>query len=140
MKKFRFCLLMICLLVQIAPASAAGVRKVFKNAEKTAFVSQKINAGGNWRVTFVPQGDSSSSGRMDLRLKQTGGRLTVSSYSYVGGDRGVWKNQPNGVIKGNRITLYFEEKGERAVYRGTVSGNRMSGTLSFGGTWTAVRL
>lgn len=102
---------------KVSPAASSGV---------SGFWVVRYNSGG-------------FNGRLDLRLKQRGERLFVTSKSYVGGNSGIWKTEPGGKVTGNAIAFYLEEKGERATYTGIVAGDSMKGTMSFGGTWTAKR-
>lgn len=94
------------------------------------------NVSGYWVIKYTSDGFA---GRMDLRITQSGDELLVASKSYVGGDSGSWRIEPGGRIKGNKITFFLEEKGERVRYSGAVSGDTMKGTMSFGGTWGATR-
>ncbi|HLM59217.1 MAG TPA: hypothetical protein VK308_00295 [Pyrinomonadaceae bacterium] len=116
--------------------SNSKANTVMPSPSPTSTPTPSNNVTGFWIVRYNSGGFN---GRMDLRLKQNGENLIVSSKSYVGGDRGVWSQEPGGKVKNNKITFFLEEKGERASYTGTVENNTMKGTMSFGGTWTAKR-
>ena len=99
-----------------------------------------INISGTWIIKYRFKGMTNES-RFDVRLKQVGEKLVVSSFGYVGSARGAWYPDPDGKIKGNKITIYQEGKGERVVYSGVVENDTMKGRIdSNAGTWTAKKL
>lgn len=99
--------------------------------------SDATDISGNWTVNY--KFTDGSGDKMQWKLKQKGNSLIVSSYSNVGGNSGVWINEPNGKIDGNKVTIFMSEKGETISYNGTLNGDSMKGTMSFGGTWQASR-
>lgn len=121
------------------PASAVdGSPSATPTPKPESPTPEETDVSGSWTCNyrFSDGGD----GKMLWKLKQRGESISVSSYSYVGGNSDIWVNEEkNGKIRGNAISLYFTEKGETVSYSGTVNGDTMSGKMSFGGTWTARR-
>ena len=96
------------------------------------------DVNGTWNVTVDIQGNT---GTPTFVLKQDGEKLT-GNYSGLLGDAPI-----TGTIKGDQVEWSFDVKSDQVtgkiMYRGTVSGTKMSGKLSLGdmgeGTWTATR-
>src|SRR4051812_12122989 len=86
-----------------------------------------VNVTGTWLVT-VDFG-SGMGASFTLRLRQIGTRLIVSERDDFGSSRGVWVQERDGRINGNKVTFSFEGRGEIVTYRGTVKGNIMKGTV-----------
>ncbi len=104
--------------------------------EPIAVATPETNdVSGSWSVNY--KFNDGGGGTMKWKLNQQGAKIAMSSYSEVGGNSGIWVTNPPGKINGNQITLFFTEKGETVSYSGTVSGDKMNGRMSFGGTWTA---
>ncbi|MBK8149186.1 MAG: hypothetical protein IPK58_13510 [Acidobacteria bacterium] len=118
------------------PAAIDATPSEIPTPSQTA-TPEAVDVTGSWSVSY--KFDDGGGGTMDWKLKQQGKSLAVSTYSNVGGNSGVWVNEPNGRMSGSKITVFITEKGETVSYNGSVSGDTMSGTMSFGGSWRAKR-
>ncbi|MEO7270625.1 MAG: hypothetical protein ABIX28_14455 [Vicinamibacterales bacterium] len=97
---------------------------------------QAADAGGTWDVVFnAPDGEHKGK----LILKRDGDALTGA----VIGDAGQYKAE--GEQKGSEVALKFSYSAESPIpitMKGTVKGDAMSGTATFGsdpGSWSATR-
>jgi hypothetical protein len=81
---------------------------------------------GNWTLKMSGrQGEVS----MDMAIKAAGENLTITAKHPTMGDM-----NGTGTLKGNAITMNLTSTGERKMeveFKGTVSGNKMSGTREF---------
>jgi hypothetical protein len=79
---------------------------------------------GTWNLSVTSAGGT---GNPTFVLKQTGDTL---SGTYTG----RFGEAPcTGTVKGNDVEIIYEMSGTKVVYKGKVDGNKMSGTVDFGG-------
>jgi hypothetical protein len=120
-------------MIQVIPAFFA---LVVAGGLVTGPLWQAADAGGTWDVVFnAPDGEHKGK----LILKRDGDVLTGS----VVGDAGQYKAE--GQQKGAEVTLTFTYTADSPipiVMKGTVKGDAMSGTATYGsdpGSWSATR-
>lgn len=99
--------------------------------------AQNADVSGDWQLTMqTPRGEMT----MDMSIVQDGEKITVTMAGMRGGEA-----TGEGTIKGNAIEWTITRSTQRgeftSVYKGTVEGDTMSGTVEMGtfGTqeWTA---
>jgi hypothetical protein len=103
-------------------------------------VAYDVDVTGDWEMTM----ESPRGGEMTraVHFEQDGEKVTVTMESRRGDDV-----RSEGTIKGNEIEWTVSRETPRGamtlVYKGTVDGNTMKGTVDFGdmgsGDWTAKR-
>jgi hypothetical protein len=92
---------------------------------------------GIWVINFRYKEYDDWEGRTDVRLKQFGEKLIVSSKAYQGEYIvGIWEKEPTGKIEGNKITINMKNN---VTWYGIVDKSTMRGTNNQGATWTAKR-
>ena len=79
---------------------------------------------GTWKLEVTSAGGS---GSPVFELKQTGNKLE-------GTYRGQWGEAPcTGEVKGKDFQINYNLGGTEVVYKGKVEGNKVKGTVDFGG-------
>jgi hypothetical protein len=116
MKKFS--LAVICLAVLGLLASATFIQA----AEKS-----KVNITGKWNM-YVES--AQGSGSPVFTLKQDGNKLTGTYKGFFG------EAPVTGTVKGNDVEMKYTMRGALTIYKGKVDGNKISGTIDFGGEAT----
>lgn len=111
MKKFKLvmaCMVVLSLVVVASLAFAADLT-------------------GTWNLSVTSPGGT---GNPIFVLKQTGNTLS-------GTYQGRFGEAPcTGTVKGNDVEIIYEMSGTKVVYKGKVDGNKISGTVDFGGQGT----
>jgi hypothetical protein len=102
-----------------------------------------MNVEGAWVINFRYKDKDDWEGRTDVKFKQVGDKLIVSSKGYqplgYPGEFivGIWEKEPNGKIAGNKIIINMKNG---VVWNGIINKNTMKGTNNQGAAWTAKRL
>lgn len=104
-----------------------------------ALEARAVDVSGEWEMTSTSQrGDRTST----ITIEQDGENITVTMPGRRGGD----PMKGEGTIKGNEIQWTITRETPRGemtiIYKGTVDGNSMSGTMEMSGRdmtmdWTA---
>jgi hypothetical protein len=100
----------------------------------SAVLAFAADVTGTWTANVVL---SAGSGSPKLEFKQTGETLT-GTYHGQFGDAPI-----KGTVKGDKIEFTFGSDQASAKYSGTITGNKMSGTVDYGeigaGTFDATK-
>jgi hypothetical protein len=109
MKRFNF--LLVCMVVLGLVLSAS-------------IMAMAADLTGTWNLSVTSAGGT---GNPTFVLKQTGDTL---SGTYTG----RFGEAPcTGTVKGNDVEIVYEMSGTKVIYKGKVDGNKISGTVDFGG-------
>lgn len=100
----------------------------------SAVLALAADVTGTWTANVVL---AAGSGSPKLELKQTGETLT-GTYHGQFGDAPI-----KGTVKGDKVEFAFGTDQAQAKYSGTVTGNKMAGTVDYGevgtGTFDATK-
>ncbi len=88
-----------------------------------AFAAHHVN--GTWQLT-VTLGDGQG-GEATFKLEESAGGELSGSYSGALGDADV-----SGTVSGKNVEFGFDSQAGKVTYKGTVSGDMMEGSCSYG--------
>lgn len=118
-----------------ADAAAAKVKadedaaKAKAEAEaKAKAAAQAVDMTGTWHLDVVAA--DGTPGTPVWTLKQTGNKLSGNYKGYFG------EFPAKGTVKGNNFSMQYSSQGITVIYKGKVNGNKMTGTIDFGGQGT----